>query len=523
MNNWKLMMATAALVVLAGCTAREDEPGHPHEGEQATHEEHGHGGGIAVTNYTDKTELFVEYAPLAKGEESAFAAHLTWLAAQGFQAVAEGKLSVTLSGGGFPEEQAEASVSDTPGIFRPVIKPQHTGKRQLVLRLAWSQGSVTHDLGEVTVYADRKSAGAAMPHEEEDAAAIAYSKEQQWKIPFATQPVGELSVRESIAATATLRPGTDREAIIAAPDAGLLRAAPAGFPRVGSTVKAGQVVAYLAPRLGGESDVATLRLEVERARIAAEQARVDRERLEGLFKLEAVPEKRLRDAAGREDLANAELAAAQQRLLTFSGGSGGIALKSPVAGQIVAVGALPGAAVSAGQSVVHVADLTRLWLDARIAENDVARVTQPSGAYFMTEANGESITLEVGRNARLIAFGGMVDPGTRTVPAIFEFENPNGRLRAGMNLQARIYTGRTTQGVAVPASAVIDDNGTPVVFVLRDGESFERRAITPGTRDGEWVAVQSGLTVGERVVTLGAYQIRLAATAPAAIGHGHAH
>jgi len=254
-----------------------------------------------------------------------------------------------------------------------------------------------------------------------------------------------------------------------------------------------------------------------------DQTRVDRERLEGLFKIEAIPEKRLRDALAREKLAQAELAASQQRIATFSGGNGGIALKSPIAGQIVAVGAIAGAAVTAGQSVVHVADLKRLWLDARIAESDVTRVSKPTGAFFSLGKNSETISIEVGKDSRLVAFGGMVDANTRTVPAIFEFDNPDGRLQAGMNVQASIYTGKSTQGVAVPVSAVIDDSGTSVVFVLREGESFERRVITTGSRDGDWVAVLSGLKAGERIVTLGAYQVRLAATAPAAIGHGHAH
>jgi RND family efflux transporter MFP subunit len=259
-----------------------------------------------------------------------------------------------------------------------------------------------------------------------------------------------------------------------------------------------------------------------------DQARVDRERLEALFKIEAIPEKRLRDALAREKLAQAELSASQQRISTFSGGNGGIALKSPITGQIVAVGAIAGAAVTAGQSVVHVADLKRLWLDARIAESDVIRVSKPTGAFFSlgksTDGkNAETISIEVGKDSRLVAFGGMVDSNTRTVPAIFEFDNPDGRLQAGMNVQASIYTGKSTQGVAVPVSAVTDDGGTPVVYVLREGESFERRVITTGSRDGEWVAVLSGLKAGERIVTLGAYQVRLAATAPAAIGHGHAH
>lgn len=535
MNNLKLLITVAAiLAVFTGCTPHDDNHEHPHETEQPKQDDHGHahGGGVTVTDYTDKTELFVEYAPLAKGEESAFAAHLTFTKPDGFEAVAAGKLTVALVGGGLPDEQAEASVSDTAGIFRPVLKPQHAGKRNLILRLSTSDGDISHDLGDVTVYPDRKSAEDAMPHADEAPAigftAIGFTKEQQWKIPFAIQQVAEREVRESVAAVATLRPTSDREAVIAAPGDGLLRAGANGFPQVGNTVAKGQVVAYLAPKLGGETDVASLRLQVDSARIALDQSRVDRERLEGLFKIEAIPEKRLRDALAREKLAQAELAASQQRIATFSGGNGGIALKSPISGQIVAVGAIAGAAVTAGQSVVHVADLKRLWLDARIAESDVIRVSKPTGAFFSLGKssdgkNAETISIEVGKDSRLVAFGGMVDANTRTVPAIFEFDNPDGRLQAGMNVQASIYTGKSTQGVAVPVSAVIDDSGTPVVFVLREGESFERRVITTGSRDGNWVAVLSGLKPGERIVTLGAYQVRLAATAPAAIGHGHAH
>jgi multidrug efflux pump subunit AcrA (membrane-fusion protein) len=62
-----------------------------------------------------------------------------------------------------------------------------------------------------------------------------------------------------------------------------------------------------------------------------------------------------------------------------------------------------------------------------------------------------------------------------------------------------------------------------VAFVQKSGEAFERRTLVLGARDGDFVEVKSGLAEGERVVTLGAYDVRLAATAPAAIGHGHAH
>lgn len=515
----------AALAIAAGYHKERIQAlfHHPHgEAKPAEAQGHEHGGGIAVTHLTDKTELFVEYPPLTKGEESAFAAHLTHIDGASFKAVSTGKLTVRLTGGGLPDESAEAPVSATAGIFRPVLKPQHAGKRALTLHLALPQGEIAHDLGEVTVHADKAAAEAANPHEPEPEG-IKFTKEQQWRIDFASRPAEERPVRESIAVSAVIKPRASGEAYVAAPAAGLLRPLAAGFPQVGMKVEAGQVLAQLVARLGAESDTATLALAVERARIELEQARRERQRLDELLKQEAIPAKRARDAAFREQVAQAELNAAQQRKASYQEGTGGIALKSPIAGTVVAVGASPGAAVTEGQTITHVADLDRLWLEARIPESELARVATPTGVFLRLGESEPALVLEVGGNAQLVAFGGLVDRETRTVPAIFEFVNPAQRFRLGTLLQAGLYTGRGSDGVAVPISAVTDDNGQSVIFVQAEGELFQRRVVTLGHRDGDWIAVRIGLEPGDRVVTLGVNAVRLAAAAPAAIGHGHAH
>jgi RND family efflux transporter MFP subunit len=523
-----IFLATLLTAALAGCSGDHGHPhdaagGHDDHAEEAGHDDHGHGhgGGISVTHYTPEAELFVEYAPLAKGQASAFAAHLTWL--DGFKAVNEGTLVVSLSGGGQAEERVEARASDTPGIFRPVLTPQHAGTRRLKLVLTAGKRQSVHDLGDVTVYPDAQAAAKSLPPEEEDAGLIGFTKEQQWKIDFATAPAETRAMRDSVAVTATIKPRASGQAQLTAASAGVLKAGPGGFPQLGQKVRAGQVLAYLVPRLGGATDTAALTLDVERARIALEQASLDRQRLEGLLASEAVPEKRVIDARNAERVARAELNAAQQRVASYQGGGGGIPLASPIAGTVVAVNGSAGAAVAEGQLVIHVAALERLWLEARIPESEVGRVESPSGAYFKLDGTTSATVLEVGRNAKLIAYGGMVDATTRTVPAILEFDNSQGRLRAGMTVSARLYTGRAQNSVAIPASAIVDDNGQAVVFVLREGESFERRVVTPGVRDGDWVAIPQGIAAGERVVSRGAYQVRLAATAPAAMGHGHAH
>jgi multidrug efflux pump subunit AcrA (membrane-fusion protein) len=133
------------------------------------------------------------------------------------------------------------------------------------------------------------------------------------------------------------------------------------------------------------------------------------------------------------------------------------------------------------------------------------------------------LILEVGRNASLIGAGSVVDSATRTVPVILELDNPGGRLSIGAAVRVRLHTGRVSRAIAVPATAILYDQGQPVVFVQLGGESFARRAVDAGLRDGDRIAVTRGLELGERVVTRGTNQVRLAAAAPAAAGHGHAH
>jgi multidrug efflux pump subunit AcrA (membrane-fusion protein) len=55
------------------------------------------------------------------------------------------------------------------------------------------------------------------------------------------------------------------------------------------------------------------------------------------------------------------------------------------------------------------------------------------------------------------------------------------------------------------------------------GETFEKRELTLGLRDGNWVQVVLGISAGERVVTKGAYAVRLASVSSAIPSHGHAH
>jgi multidrug efflux pump subunit AcrA (membrane-fusion protein) len=75
----------------------------------------------------------------------------------------------------------------------------------------------------------------------------------------------------------------------------------------------------------------------------------------------------------------------------------------------------------------------------------------------------------------------------------------------------------------VPPAAIVDDAGRPIVFVQREGETFERRAVTLGARAGDLVQITEGVKPGDRVVTKGAYLLRLASLSTSVPAHGHVH
>ena len=92
-----------------------------------------------------------------------------------------------------------------------------------------------------------------------------------------------------------------------------------------------------------------------------------------------------------------------------------------------------------------------------------------------------------------------------------------------MALNVYVETAHVTEALAVPVSALVEEDGRAVAFVQVSGETFQKRDLTLGIQDGEFIQVLSGLSPGERVVTKGAYAIRLASVSTTIPAHGHAH
>jgi len=114
------------------------------------------------------------------------------------------------------------------------------------------------------------------------------------------------------------------------------------------------------------------------------------------------------------------------------------------------------------------------------------------------------------------AINAVVDQATRNVQIQAIFRNPRGALRPGMFVEVEARLGTSAAVVALPASSVSYAPYGNSVYVVKDlkgkdGKSYrgvEQRFVKLGSGRGDQVAVVSGLTAGEEVVTSGVFKLR---------------
>jgi cobalt-zinc-cadmium efflux system membrane fusion protein len=518
--------------VLCSCTE------HSHSGDES--HEHGKSGatkgpevpGLSVTKYQNGLELFMEYPAFVVGQPSPLVAHFTDARdPNGFRVVKAGRVTAVLRLDDGTETQFLAEKPMRDGIFKPEVKPAKAGEATLTLKLEGPQIAGTVEVGKVTIHATVAAAVAAEAPEPVGEKAVPFLKEQQWKTDYATALVELRVLQGGVRATGELKAVPGQAAELSAPVAGRI---PIGVrvPFLGQPVKKGEVLVQVVPTsVASGSDLASVELEASRARAELGLSERELTRMQDMFAAKAIPEKQVDGARVAREVAAARLVAADRQLALYRGTQTGTAgggnassfeLRSPVDGVVFFADVMPGAVVDVGRKLVSVVNADRLWLEAKVFESDAPRVESSPGASFTVSGFEREFTID-GQNGRRVAVGAVVDRATRTVPVIFELANSEHSLKPGMFARVTLFTGATVRGLAVPESAVVDDHGKPTVFVMEGGESFFKRAIRPGVRSGGFVQVLDGLKEGDRIVTRGAYEMKLSTATGAIPEHGHQH
>jgi cobalt-zinc-cadmium efflux system membrane fusion protein len=490
----------ASILALAAC--RDDDA----EAEAAGAEP---AGGV-ITLWTDSTELFMEHPALVVGDTAlVFAAHLTDVT--DFAPLTAGRVTFRFvpREGGAPVTVVQESPR-RPGIYGPRPRFTNPGTYDLTILVDSPQARDSIVVPGLRVYA--KAEDAPREGDEGGDAGISFLKEQQWKTDgFRTAFATGGTVAASFEASGTIEPAAGRHAAITAPIAGLVDAGSvASSPAPGQRVARGQILAYLVPSLGESGNaLATARAELREAQDEHERAR-------RLVAAEAAPQRRLHEAEIR-------LQAAREALAGFGGAGssvagGRIAVRSPIAGVVASRSISPGGRVDAGAPLFSIVDPSVVWLTVNVPAANASRVGRSGGASFQVEGDARRFEAR-----RTVSVGSVIDSLSRTVPVIYEVANADGAIKVGATARVAVRTGERADGVVIPTSAVLDEDGRPIVFVQPEGETFEKRAVVLAGTEGDRTLVSSGIRPGERVVTGAAYQVRLASLSTAVPAHGHEH
>ena len=190
---------------------------------------------------------------------------------------------------------------------------------------------------------------------------------------------------------------------------------------------------------------------------------------------------------------------------------------APIAGYVTKLHQSLGEQVTPGEEIIEITNLDTVWIEAPIPERDLSRLSDNPAATFNTAAFPDQEF-----RGKVVNISPIIDEHTRAATVIFQLPNRGRSLRIGMQANVRLDAGEQVKAMLIPKEAVLDHEGKKIVYVLLSGEEFERREVVLGDELGGKVAILSGLKAGERVVTQGAYQLKLQELRPAEAG-AHSH
>lgn len=277
---------------------------------------------------------------------------------------------------------------------------------------------------------------------------------------------------------------------------------------LGQQVKVGDTLAVL-----NSTELGAAQLAYMKARAQAQLNERNVERAQQLFAADVIGSAELQRRESELSISRAEMRAAadQLRVLGVSSKSlekltstGAINSVSPVvatmAGTVVERLVAQGQVVQPSEVMFTVADLSRVWVEAEVPEQQAAAVRPGQTIQVEIPALGQQLT------AKLIFIADTVNPMTRTIMVRSELDNSDRSLKPAM-LATVLIQGRPTARLAVPDTAIVRENNKDYLFVEVGPQQFKLTEVALGPAIGTMRPVLGGVAEGTKVVTEGAFHL----------------
>ncbi|WP_078198054.1 efflux RND transporter periplasmic adaptor subunit [Cupriavidus necator] len=288
----------------------------------------------------------------------------------------------------------------------------------------------------------------------------------------------------------------------------------------GAVVKAGQTMFIMDPKpFAAALDAANAELAQQVARLKT--ANADLARVRPLAERNALSQRDLDDATGKQQAAAAAVEAARANVTNARLNLGYTTIKSPVTGVSSFAKKQAGSYIDPSNGLLtYVAKLDPMWVNFSLSENEVlaARTGQESGALKFPAQGAFDVVIVLADGSQFPHHGKITfadaafnaETGTYMIRA--EVSNPEGTLRPGQFVRVKLHGAERTKAIAVPQEAVIQGPRGQQVWVVGQDNKAQQRLVEAGQWTGDNWIVSSGLKAGERVVVSGT--LRLAPGAP---------
>ena len=445
---------------------------------------------IAVTQWTDKMEIFMEYEMPEINKPVKFIIHLTILS--NFQPVRSGTVSLNFKDPNGNKFNVSSDKLLREGIFTPKARFLKAGKYDFTIDFEDKDLKETFKINDFIV-------SKTIPHEllhgkEEVDNKISFLKEQQWKIDFKTEEAKIKKIRPSIQAIAEIIPRKQSHIEIITPVSGVISIKQnKNIPVQGTNIKSGEVLIRLSPPPGSKDSWTE-------AKILYQQAKKQYQRAKELLQTRSISTREYEKIEKKYLLYNSGFSSyPKQYKESF------FTIYSPVNGIVTETPVTLGQIIPRGQKLITIIDNSKVWIKVSLFEKDFYKLNDTYGASIRIPGIDQLISFTK-KDFKLISKSPIIDPETKAYMMTFEVDNIKKQLLIGQILNIELYNDIEKEDICIPRRAIYEDNGQKVVFIHSEGEAFEKRVIQTKTTYYEWVSI-TGLKKGERVVTKGGYLV----------------
>jgi RND family efflux transporter MFP subunit len=494
-------------VFLAACTPSRDH-GHAHGSSEA----HSHGETDRpiedITLRLDSVELFVKYAALILDELSTFETYVTRL--DSYRPIDSLKVTVSLiqEGKGI---RHSVEAPNKNGVYLPALQPTNSGLHRLVVDLASSEIDQRIELGEVQVYKNQTEMEDLLAHSHGDDSGIDFSKIQSWEIDFQTEVVNEDVIFEVVKTSGVWKAAPGDSKTLVAYANGVVNFNQ-NLLTEGAMVSQGQTLMTITSK-GLHAD--NLEVEIEKAKADHNQITAEYERQQLLYEEDLIAKAEWERSESKYLVSKATIESLQQGYV-----EGGKQIQVPFNGYVQSIDVENGEYVTQGMELFTVRSLNYQILQTHVSTSYSVVPSQIHDIWFKLPDSKWSSMKQSGGS--ILSVGREVSEQEPLLPIYAKVNTPQ-RLAQGSYTEVQIGLGGGKSNLVIPESALIENYGNYSVMVQLNGESYQKRPVQLGKRNGQYAEVIAGLKKDEIVVTKGAYQVKMASVSASVPGHGHEH